>query len=439
MKNFFLVFFLMIGAASACASEPETAEVEGTNATVADTKPIMIPLDQIWALDMPGTRDIEGIGSPDMPRTSFPRSFEEFKQSRQRAIEGLRRDLSDKPPSADAFPGFVVSVPSGRTLLTILNSTIGTLKRKSSHERKNLIQSGRDAYLIFYSHPSSYYVQLKSVTRHGTSIDIEYAFVPHYTVESTAHFAMIPLGKLEAGEYQVRISQQPMKKKYMAAGFGPVSGWEARRFICQPFSFTVFDLPALGTEEDPVAERIPLDQIWALDMPGTRDVRELDPRKDVNVKNSTAVTKIRRSIFLRTYRTKERPKAGPCFLVPGEGKEALQNAAKVLVDNAPHAKTLPAGEKVSLVFYSQPAPGYVALHSVRHSDNHITVRYQVITHQTANATVHFALIPLGKLPAGKATVEVVEVASETPYSNHALTDRAVCDSCTFTISEGVRP
>jgi hypothetical protein len=159
-------------------------------------------------------------------------------------------------------------------------------------------------------------------------------------------------------------------------------------------------------------------------MPGTLDVGKF---KDAN--------RIRR---LLTIQTDKRAKAGPCFLVKGEGEQALRNAASVLVDGTTQAKSFPAGENASLVFYCYSAPGYIHLHSVRHSDHRVTVRYQVVTHQSAEATVHFALIPLGKLPAGKLTVEAVEVASETPYSNHALTDRAVCDSCAFTIKEGAQ-
>ncbi len=135
-------------------------------------------------------------------------------------------------------------------------------------------------------------------------------------------------------------------------------------------------------------------------------------------------------------RTEEHAKAGPCFLVAGEGKEALRNAASVLVDGKPPAKSLPAGKEVSLVFYSYAAPGYVCIRSVRHSDNRITIRYEIILHQSAQVTVHFALIPLGKLPAGPIKVEIDELASGAPYTNHALTDRAVCDPCTVTIEKG---
>ncbi len=395
-----------------------------TSLCAADS--IEIPLESIWALDIPKTRDIEGMDLPAAPQSSFPGwGFEEFKNYRQQAIERLHSALSAKPPSADALAGFVVSVSPERKLLAVLNNEIiQALNSESSPVRQNSIQSGRNAFLIFYSHPSSYYVRLKSVTRQGKTIEVSYAFEPHYTVESTVHFAMIPLGKLEAGEYQVRFSQQLMDQKFMDAGFIRVVEGQAKRFVCRPFSFIVYDPPAPETEEDPVSERIPLDRIWALHMPATRDVREL---------GTDDVTKIGSWLFRRS---EERVNAGSCFLVTGEGKKALQNAAKVLVEGEVPAMTLPAGKNISLFFYSYTAPGYVHLHSVRHSNCHVTVRYQVVRHQSSEVTVHFALIPLDKLSPGKITVESVEVASETPYSNHALTDRAVCDSCTFVVQDG---
>ncbi len=406
---------LSLGVASfAVAAEP------------ASDSPVEIPLETIWALDMPGTRDIEGIDLPSVPQRSFPGwGFDEFKQFRQDVIERLRNALSAKPSSEEALSGFVVSVPPKADLLGVLNLQVTAgLKGKASFGGRNAIPSDQDAYLIFYSHPASYYVRLKSVKRQGRTIDVEYFFEPHYTLESSVHFAMIPLGKLEAGEYEIRISQAPMDEKFIRAGFIRVTDFQAKRFVSRPFTFTVYDRPAPVTEEDPVAERIPLDHVWALHMNGTRDVRELA---------SDAAANIRRSL---TRQTGERAKAGPCFFVTGEGEESLRNAAKVLVDGVPPAKTLPVDKNVSLVFYSYAAPGYVVLHSVRHSDFRVTVRYKVLTHDSTNMSVHFALIPLGTLPAGRVEVEIVEVASETPYSNHNLTNRAVCDSCTIKIEEG---
>jgi hypothetical protein len=189
---------------------------------------------------------------------------------------------------------------------------------------------------------------------------------------------------------------------------------------------------AVGHREDSV--EIPLDQIWALDMPGTRDVRELDPRQDLR---ETAISRIGGKLLRGID---ERAKAGPCFLVAGEGKEALSNAAKVIVEGKSPTKTFPPNKDASLVFYAYPAPGYVHLHSVRRSDSTVTIKYQVVIHRSLNVTAHFALIPLGKLSAGQVSVETVEVPSETLYPNHARTDRAVCNSCTFVIqNKGAEP
>jgi len=181
---------------------------------------------------------------------------------------------------------------------------------------------------------------------------------------------------------------------------------------------------------------IPLDQIWALDMPNTQDIQKLDPRKNLQVKNNTIVATIRRELFVCT---ELKEKAGPCFLVLGEGKEALKEMAKVIADKKEHEKILPAGKLISLAFYSFSAPGYVQIHSVKRTDSLITVRYQIVIHQTTEATVHFALIPIGKLADGKFTVEILEVAPPTPYRNQALSNRAVCDSTTFTIKKEASP
>jgi hypothetical protein len=190
---------------------------------------------------------------------------------------------------------------------------------------------------------------------------------------------------------------------------------------------------SFGLAEDVV--EIPLSKIWALNMPGTKNVRELEPRQDQDLRKTVA-SKISRSLV---YRNSEQANAGPCFLVIGEGKEALLNAAKVIVDGAPLPKTLPTDNKLSLVFYSYSAPGYVHLQSVKQSKSKLTVSYKVVIHRTLESTVHFALIPLGKRPAGQVSIETQEVPPNKPYTNHALTDRVVCDSCTFAIqNEGAR-
>lgn len=188
--------------------------------------------------------------------------------------------------------------------------------------------------------------------------------------------------------------------------------------------FALAMLSASFAKAEEKAVTIPLKSIWALQMPDTRDVRKLGPDDAARIR-----------VWL-TERTGERAKAGPCFVVNGEGKDALANAARVLVDGEAPMKRIPAGKVVTLVFYSYSAPGYVAVKSVRHSSERITVKYQVITHQTSNATVHFALIPLGKLSPGNLNVNLVELKKGGPEQYPEVKERAICDSCSLVVQDG---
>ncbi|WP_428305488.1 hypothetical protein [Lacipirellula sp.] len=404
----------------------------------AVSPPAEIPLDTIWGLDLPGTRDIEGVDLPTVPQASSPGwGYPEFKRRRQEIIERVRTAISSKPPVDQALTGFVYSVAPDMETLTVLMRIENAFRNNKSQVRNNFIHGDRDAFLVFYSHPSSYYLRLKKVTRDGTDIDVSYVFEPHYTADSTVHLALIPLGKLPPGEYNVRFTQQPMERKYIDAGFVRVFGSQEKQIVCQPFTFLVSDPPPFVTSEDPIEERVPLDRIWALSMPGTKKVRELDPRESPD--QETAVSQIARGLLSKIGQQTD---AGPCFLVAGEGKEALENAASVIADNASPLTALTTDDEISLVFYSYAAPGYVALHSVRKAKNQVTVRYHVMMHATSDVSVHFALIPLGKLSPGKLNVDVMQVGRDKPSPLEGvsrpepkLVARAVCKSCAFEIRE----
>lgn len=166
---------------------------------------------------------------------------------------------------------------------------------------------------------------------------------------------------------------------------------------------------------------IPLKDVWAYLMRDTRDIQELSKEDFGAIYDKLGI------------RTEQRAKAGLCFIVLGDAKEALRKAKEVIVDGAKALKTLPAGKGAWLVFYSYAAPGYVILDSVLQSDRQVTVQYQVVLHMESNVTQHVALIPLGELTAGDLKVEIAEGEPETPYENHALTKRSVCGTCTFVV------
>jgi hypothetical protein len=187
------------------------------------------------------------------------------------------------------------------------------------------------------------------------------------------------------------------------------------------------------------AKIIPLDQIWAYEMPGTRDIRNLEPKRATGNLSTEAL--IRDSLVLQIRRTlQNRPKpgekAGPAFVVVGTEKEALKNAHAVMVakDEKEPPRLLPANTDLSLVFYAYTGGRYVRLDSVEKSERLIVIKYHLESHSTANATIHFALIPIGKLPVGAVQVKI-EQLPPTDEKGQPLPMRderhIVCDSFTF--------
>jgi hypothetical protein len=179
-------------------------------AALAETVRSIIPLDQIWASNMPGTRSIDST-THDEAATILP---------------DILRALATRPPDPDgAKPGFAV-LGTNEESLRAAHAAI--VDGKVPHQ---LFPAGRDVSLVFFSHQLGSYVHIQEVHRDGSRIEIQYRFVPHRTREVTAHFAMIPLGKLPVGKYTVEILQ-----KHRGETRGP-KNWELR--VCKSFEFSV--------------------------------------------------------------------------------------------------------------------------------------------------------------------------------------------------------
>lgn len=186
------------------------------------------------------------------------------------------------------------------------------------------------------------------------------------------------------------------------------------------------------------AEEIPLSEVWALQMPGTQDVRELEPPK-VRTKHDSLVNQIRKQL------TKGRAKdelAGQAFVVQGHGHTALVNAHDILVNHKKPKESFKAGSQLSLVFYTYSSSRYVHLSKVQVSAGSIDVHYKFVPHRTKEMTSHFALMPLGEVPAGKYKVKLARVPLENmfvhsgfkPVDEHYIR-RVICQSTMFEVKE----
>lgn len=187
------------------------------SSAIADDKPVKIPLKEIWALNMPGTKNIRELKG---------------QQSDDSLVIQLERLLHSKQIKARR-KGFAVP---GTGLAALNRAYAGLFEKQTTHES---LAAKNEVSLVFFSRPSSDYVHLQSVERQGDQITIKYVFVPHKTRELSAHFALIPMGKLPAGKWRVDVVKSPMAQKYLNAGFNPVDDNVARGIVCAPFTFEI--------------------------------------------------------------------------------------------------------------------------------------------------------------------------------------------------------
>jgi hypothetical protein len=201
---------------------------------------------------------------------------------------------------------------------------------------------------------------------------------------------------------------------------------------------------ACGESPTDKAKMIPLEKIWAYDMPGTKDVRELEPKLDVHdpgFQEFWRQSLVRRIVrFLAVYTPKEGETAGPSFVVVGKGKGALNKVLDTLKDRErkKQERPFPKDWELSLVFYSYVTGWHPQIKSVEQTPALITVKYQFVAQQEpAFAAVRFALIPIGKFPAGKVRVKIEEVPpvdfKGKPVDPLQHAERYVCGSSSFTI------
>ncbi len=186
------------------------------------------------------------------------------------------------------------------------------------------------------------------------------------------------------------------------------------------------------TTAQPEEREIPLKDIWALHMPGTIDLAKID-----NAVASREMASIRQLLSRPPAEGKD-GKAG--FVVLGRPMDALHEAHAVLVDGKKALDTIPKDNLSSVVFFSHEFGRYVHVQSVERRGNDIEIKYKFVPHKSKELTEHFALIPLGKLPAGTMRVNILQtpmpkelvVAGWKPISADTAR-RVVCNSFSFVV------
>jgi hypothetical protein len=192
-----------------------------------------IPLKDIWAYQMPGTRDVRDL-EPDKfgPQIRKLSSAEQLKKYETSLTNQILGKLDFNKLGQKANPGFAVEGIGADALREAAAVLSGTKKPPTSFAANSNVS------VVFFSHQSGYYVHLDKVEQRPGLVTISYQFVPHETRNLTRHFALIPLGKLPSGDVKVDIKRLPMQKKFIDAGFKE-SDSSAESRVAQSFRFSV--------------------------------------------------------------------------------------------------------------------------------------------------------------------------------------------------------
>ncbi len=397
------------------------------NKEAAGEDAVVIPVYKIWALDMSGTRDLDEL---------IP-AREKSVLARRRYLTNLREALAPKQPVEKAATGFAMAV-NPRRIRPIEMITIREVLRFS--RRSNSVPVTEEVGVVFYSNASAYRVELEKVQSRGSVIDIRYRLAPYQVVDpskkTSVDLAVIPLGKLPAGEYRVEMTRSPMDQKYLDAGHKPVSDEQAGRFICQSFTFEVWNPPKPDPGLSEGAIEIPLDQIWMMNVPGIRNIGQ-----NLNLKQLPQPFTLLSTGSLESLWRLDKNRAETGFVVPGVGQKALVAAHKKLPEGEKPTNVLPVGTEFSAVYFSNGYAASIGLHRVERRGNTIDIRYRFYLLGSGAGSSDMALIPLGKLPVGEYRVNMIETASESNQglSAYYLAEAhlRVCQSFSFSIVDAI--
>jgi hypothetical protein len=183
------------------------------------------------------------------------------------------------------------------------------------------------------------------------------------------------------------------------------------------FLFLVFLLTAVSAADDAAKtegpdtfqrQDIPLENIWAYQMPGTHILsadRTGPERKFVSEEEGPLVEEVVRALV--PARNVESKRSG--FAVTGTGLAALNEAHFCLAEKQQARLAFPTDREISLVVFSELADRYFYVEHVRREGLKIKVEYRLVPHAEKVLSQHFAIVPVGSLPAGRYRVEMMQL------------------------------
>ncbi len=149
----------------------------------------VIPLKEVWAVGIPGTRRMEtGFTVDGRPLAPEVRSVDE-----------ICRALSHQPLHALAAKGFAVSGADMKALEAAYAVLAEGQKAPLSFDK------GEKISLAFFAYPTTDDVYITRIEQRGCVIQVSYRLVPTHLRLLVPRFALMPVPNLPPGTYQVEV------------------------------------------------------------------------------------------------------------------------------------------------------------------------------------------------------------------------------------------
>ncbi len=182
---------------------------------------------------MPGAKDVRDL-EPDAfgKKVADLSSRERVRRADKSLLSNALRPLADVP-KREAAQGFAVKGCKVDALKGAHSVLAKDAKPSHSFSAQDTIS------VVFFSHMNNAFVHIESIERNGSDIEVEYRFIPRFEAQQTVNLALIPLGKLPPGKFNVRMVALPLEGKFIDLGIESVSSEHEARIVCRPFQFEV--------------------------------------------------------------------------------------------------------------------------------------------------------------------------------------------------------
>jgi hypothetical protein len=175
---------------------------------------------------------------------------------------------------------------------------------------------------------------------------------------------------------------------------------------------------------------ISLSSAWGYGIPGTKDIRDLDPvshgryvetpEQQAEFENSLvqsilaelsrfgpdAPYRIGADELHRIDRDTPPLKA---FVVEGVGRDALDEVYEILAGGQPVVDQFDVGTELSVVFFTAAIGASVSIESIEHRESEVVIEYRFQQHWADDSSVHLALIPMPPMPTGQGSIRVTRL------------------------------